>query len=126
VFILVSLKTSPLQVVQGRLFGIGQSKAHPWLHVLVVVLRATLRTLGEAPTRSWTELAQRLGVAEADAGALVEPREESPLPSDLSRAPALAPASPLWATLGPNGAARAAQIRLSRRAVIVARKSATR
>jgi hypothetical protein len=120
VFILVSLKTSPLQVVQGRLFGIGQSKAHPWLHVLVVVLRATLRT------RSWTALAQRLGVAEADAGALVEPKEESPPPSDLSRAPALAPASPLWATLGPNGAARAAQIRLSRRAVIVARKSATR
>jgi hypothetical protein len=59
VFILVSLKTSPLQVVQGRLFGIGQSKAHPWLHVLVVVLRATLRTLGEAPTRSWTALAHR-------------------------------------------------------------------
>jgi hypothetical protein len=94
VFILVSLKTSPLPIVQGRLFGIGQSKAHPWLHVLVVVLRATLRTLGEAPTRSWTELAQRLGVAEADAGALVEPREESPLPSDLSRAPALAPPPP--------------------------------
>jgi hypothetical protein len=78
VFILVSLKTSPLPIVQGRLFGIGQSKAHPWLHVLVVVLRATLRTLGEAPTRSWTELAQRLGVAEADAGALVEWHEKVP------------------------------------------------
>ena len=27
-FILVYLKTYPLQVVQGRLFGMGQSKAH--------------------------------------------------------------------------------------------------
>jgi DDE superfamily endonuclease len=124
--ILVYLKTYPLQVVQGRLFGIGQSKAHQWIHVLLVVLRATLRTLGEAPTRSLTELAQRLGVAEADAAALVEPREESPPPSDLSRAPALAPASPLLATMGPNGASSAPKIRLSRRAVIVARKSATR
>src|SRR5919109_1246113 len=41
-FILVYLKTYPLQVVQGRLFGIGQSTAHQWLHVLLVVLRATL------------------------------------------------------------------------------------
>ena len=125
-FILVYLKTYPLQVVQGRLFGIGQSKAHQWIHVLLVVLRATLRTLGDAPTRSLTALAQRLGVAEADAAALVEPREESPPTSDLSTAPALAPASPLLARMGPNGASRAPRIRLSRRAVIVARKSAPR
>jgi len=32
--ILVSLKTYPLQVVHGRLFGMGQSKAHPGIHVL--------------------------------------------------------------------------------------------
>ena len=44
--ILVDLKTSPLQVVQGRLFGMGQSKAHQWIHALLVVLRATLRALG--------------------------------------------------------------------------------
>src|SRR5262245_61963293 len=68
-FLLVYLKTSPLQVVQGRLLGIGQSKAHQWMHVLLVVLRVTLRTLGEAPTRSVTALAQRLGVAEAAAAA---------------------------------------------------------
>ena len=53
-FILVYLKTYPLQVVQGRLFGMGQSKAHQWIHVLLVVLRATLRALGDAPTRSLT------------------------------------------------------------------------
>jgi hypothetical protein len=33
-FILVSLKTYPLQIVHGRLFGMGQSKAHQWIHVL--------------------------------------------------------------------------------------------
>jgi hypothetical protein len=51
-FLLVYLKTYPLQVVQGRLFGMGQSKAHQWIHVLLVVLRATLRALGDAP--SWS------------------------------------------------------------------------
>jgi hypothetical protein len=33
-FILVYLKTYPLQVAQGRLFGMSQSKAHQWIHVL--------------------------------------------------------------------------------------------
>src|SRR5882724_4994049 len=51
-FILTYLKTYALQVVQGRLFGMGQSKAHQWLHVLLAVLQATLRTLGDAPSRS--------------------------------------------------------------------------
>ena len=118
-FILVYLKTYPLQVVQGRLFGLGQSKAHQWIHVLLVVLRATLRALGDAPTRSVTELAKRLGVTEADATAMVRPPEEPPSASDP-------PASPLWATMGPNGASSGPRLRLSRRAVIAARKSATR
>src|SRR6266699_7300510 len=34
-FLLTSLKTYSLQVVQGRLFGMGHSKAHQWLHVLL-------------------------------------------------------------------------------------------
>ena len=42
-FILVYLKTYPLQVVQGRLFGMGQSKAHQWIHVLL--LTRTLKAL---------------------------------------------------------------------------------
>jgi hypothetical protein len=125
-FILVYLKTYPLQVVQGRLFGMGQSKAHQWIHVLLVVLRATLRTLGDAPTRSLTALAQRLGVAEAKAAAMVGPTEESPPPVALSTASAAAPASPLSAMMGPNGASSAPRIQLSKRAVIAARKSATR
>src|SRR3989442_3094181 len=125
-FILVYLKTYPLQVVQGRLFGMGQSKAHQWIHVLLVVLQATLRTLGDAPTRSLTALAQRIGVAEADAAAMVVPTEELPTPTDPPAvAPTSAPVSPLLAMMVPNGASSAPRIRLSRRAVIVARKSAT-
>jgi Helix-turn-helix of DDE superfamily endonuclease len=121
-FILVYLKTSPLQVVQGRLFGMGQSKAHQWIHVLLVVLRATLRTLGDAPTRSVQALAKRLGVAEADAAVVVPPLVP---PSDPpTGVPALEPTSPLSAMMGPSGASSAPRIRLSKRAVLAARKNA--
>src|SRR6266850_390404 len=58
-FILVSLKTYALQVVQGRLFGMGQSTAKQWMHMLLPALLAALRTLGDAPARSLTALAQR-------------------------------------------------------------------
>jgi hypothetical protein len=80
--ILVYRKTSALQVVQGQLFGTGQSKAHQWIHVLLVVLQATLCTLGDAPTRSLMELAKRIGMADANTGAgschrprLIRPRQ---------------------------------------------------
>jgi hypothetical protein len=126
-FILVYLKTYPLQVVHGRLFGMGQSKAHQWIHALLPVLRATLCTLGDAPTRSLTALAQRLGVAEADAAALVAPTEGSPPPAaPPALARALAPTFPLLGTTGLNGVSGAPRIRLRRRAVIAARKHATR
>jgi hypothetical protein len=121
--VLVSLKTYPLQVVQGRLVGMGQSQAHQWMHGLLVVLQATWHTLGDAPTRSVQALAQRLGVAEADVQGMVAPTPEPPTPADP---PAPAPASPLLDTMGPSGASIAPRIRLSRRAVIVARKSAIR
>jgi hypothetical protein len=125
--ILVSLKTYALQVVQGRLFGMGQSKAHQWIHVLLGVLQATLRGLGDAPTRSVIELAKRLGVTEAEASALVVSGQEPPSASDpLAGAPAQAPASPLVGMTAPNGASGVPRIRRSRRAVIAARKSATR
>jgi hypothetical protein len=49
-----------------------------WIHVLLPVLLAALRTLGDAPARSLTALAQRLGVSEADAAPVVVPLEEEP------------------------------------------------
>src|SRR5215470_16116295 len=77
-FILTSLKTYALQVVQGRLFGLRQSKAHQWIHVLLPALLTALRTLGDAPTRSLTALAQRLGVSEGEAATVVMPLVEDP------------------------------------------------
>ena len=123
-FILIYLKTYPLQVVQGRLFGMGQSKAHQWIHVLLGILQATLRALGDAPTRSVTALAKRLGVTEVDANAMVVPVQEPPSPS--APASAQAPVAPLLGTMAPNGASAVPRIQLSRRAIIAARKSATR
>src|SRR5216683_2763717 len=77
-FLLTYLKTYALQVMHGRLFGMGQSKANQWIHVLLPVLLAALRALGDAPARSLTALAQRLGVSEADAATVVVPLEEEP------------------------------------------------
>jgi hypothetical protein len=79
-FLLTYLKTYSLQVVQGRLFGMGQSKANQWIHVLLPVLLVALRTLGDAPARSLTALAQRLGVTEADAATVVTPLAEELAP----------------------------------------------
>jgi Helix-turn-helix of DDE superfamily endonuclease len=123
-FILAYVKTYSLQVVQGRLFGMGQSKANQWIHVLLPVLLATLRTLGEAPARSLAALAQRLGVAEADAAAVVGALEEEPAP--LVAAPAAAPGAPLLPMTAPSGASSAPKTLLNRKRVIAVRKAITR
>src|SRR6267143_1249142 len=86
-FILTYLKTYALQVVHGRLFGMGQSKANQWIHALLPVLLAALRTLGDAPARSVAALAQRLGVSEADAATVVGALEEEPAPVATSPSP---------------------------------------
>src|SRR6266446_5569203 len=106
-FILTYLKTYALQVVQGRLFGMRQSKANQWIHVLLPALLAALRTLGDALARSLTALAQRLGVSEADAATVVAPLEEE-------SAPTPAPASPLLPMTGRNGASSAPKTLLNR------------
>src|SRR5215831_6069361 len=118
-FLLTYVKTYSLQVVQGRLFGMGQSKANQWIHVLLPVLLTALRTLGDAPARSLTALAQRLGVSEADAATVVTPLEEEP-------APIPAPDSPLLPMTGRNGASSAPKTLLNRKRVIAARKAITR
>ena len=119
-FILVYLKTYALQVVQGRLFGMGQSKANQWIHMLLPALLAALRTLGDAPARSLTALAQRLGVSEADAASVITPLEEEPVPL------APAPASPLLLMTGRNDALSAPKTLLNRPSVIAARKKTIR
>ena len=122
-FVLVYLKTYALQVVQGRLFGMGQSKANQWIHVLLPALLAALRTLGDAPARSLTALAQRLGVSEADAATVVTPQAEEATP--VATTPATAPASPLLPMTAPSGAASAPKTLLNRRGGRAARKKTT-
>src|SRR5664279_4394016 len=111
-FLLTYLKTYTLQVVQGRLFGMGQSKANQWIHVLLPALLAALRDLGDAPTRCLTALARRLGMPEAVAVA--------------AAAPVAGPLSPLLPMTGRNGASSAPRTLLNRRNVTVARKRITR
>jgi hypothetical protein len=123
-FILTYLKTYSLQVVQGRWFGMGQSKANQWIPVLLPALLAALRTLGDAPTRSLAARAQRLGVSEADAATVVAPLEEESGPLDA--AAGAAPASPLLPMTGPSGGASAPKTLLNRKRVIAARKKTIR
>ena len=118
-FLLTYLKTYSLQVVQGRLFGMGQSKANQWIHVLPPALLAALRTLGDAPARSLTALAQRLTVSEADAATVVVPLEEEP-------ALVATPDAPLLPMTARNAGSSAPKTLLNRPRVIAARKKTIR
>src|SRR5881227_3772660 len=122
-FLLTYLKTYTLQVVQGRLFGMGQSKANQWIHVLLPALLAALRDLGDAPARSLSALAQRLGGSEADAATGVAPLEKAAAPEDV--APVAMPASPLLPMTGPSGASSSPKTLLNRKRVIAGRKKTT-
>jgi Helix-turn-helix of DDE superfamily endonuclease len=122
-FILTYLKTYALQVVQGRLFGMVQGKANQWIHVLLPVLLAALRALGDAPARSLSALAQRLGISEADAATVVTPLEEEPAHGGAD--PAAEAASPLLPMTGPNGGSSAPKTRLNSKRVIAGRNEIT-
>ena len=122
-FVLTYIKTYALQVVQGRLFGMVQGKANQWIHALLPALLAALRALGDAPARSLTALAQRLGVAVADTARVVTPLAEEPAPG--ATVPAVTPESPLLPMTGRNDASSAPKTLLNRKKVIVARKGIT-
>ena len=124
VFLLTYLKTYTLQVVQGRLFGMRQSKAHQWIHVLLPALLAALRTLGDAPTRSLTTLAPRLGISEAAAATVATPLAAEPAP--VAAVPAVGLVAPLWPMTGRSDGSSAPKTLLHRRNVIAARKKITR
>jgi hypothetical protein len=106
-FVLSYVKSNPLQSNHGLLFGMSQGKTNVWLHVLLPVLRTTLRKLGVAPARSVRELAARLGVA-----MLGESAEAAPLP--------------LFVMTEQNGALSAPKMPLHRKRAIAARKEAIR
>ena len=101
-FILVYLKTNPLQVAHGIMFGLPQGKANQWIHVLLPVLRATMRQLGDVPSRSIADLARRLDMPLTDVAEGV---------------------TPLFAMMEPNDVSAAPKMQLNRKAAIAARKS---
>jgi Helix-turn-helix of DDE superfamily endonuclease/DDE superfamily endonuclease len=57
-FILVYLKTYPLQVVTGELFGMSQSGTNHWIHRLLPFLRTALADLGVRPEREGHQFAR--------------------------------------------------------------------
>jgi hypothetical protein len=121
--LLAYVKTYSLQVVQGRLFSMGRSKANQWINVLLPVLLAARRALGDAPARSLSALAQRLGVSQADAATVVAPLEEAAAPEVV--APVAVLDSPLLPMTGRNGASSAPKTLLNSKRVRAARKKTT-
>jgi Helix-turn-helix of DDE superfamily endonuclease len=59
-FILTYLKQNPIQEVQGQLFGMSQSNANKWLHLLHTVLNQALAQQELLPARTADELATLL------------------------------------------------------------------
>ncbi len=51
-FILVYLKTNPLQELHAIQFEMTQPQANRWIHLLSEILRRTLKTLDELPDRN--------------------------------------------------------------------------
>lgn len=51
VFALVYLKTYPLQILLGEVFGLSQPRANIWIHRLLPVLQQALKQMGVRPER---------------------------------------------------------------------------
>src|SRR5690606_29249088 len=65
-FILVYLKQAPTQTLHGRLFGMSQSNANKWIHLLLPILNATLAGLAVRPARRGEALNQRWASLQPD------------------------------------------------------------
>jgi hypothetical protein len=102
-FILSYLKVAALQVAHAAMFGMTQSNANTWIHVLLVVLHQTLVDLHDVPARHLQALEERLralGATSADT-----------------------PPSPFF-TMAPSARSRAPKTKMSKAQLIAARKSA--
>ncbi len=103
-FILVYLKQYPTQTVQGQLFGLSQSNANKWIHLLHPVLNHALALGGYVPQRT---------------AALDETLEEAmPLVAPDQRS--------LFSTMERNGRLTDRVMRTNRASTTAARKSVTR
>jgi hypothetical protein len=59
-FILIYLKTNPLQEYHAAYFGMTQPKANKFIHLLSSVLLSTLKRIGELPERNVYRLKEQL------------------------------------------------------------------
>lgn len=65
-FILTSLKQNPIQEVQGQLFGMSQSNANQWIHMLHPVWNQALADQELLPARTAEEFAAMFKTPTAD------------------------------------------------------------
>src|SRR4051795_2717004 len=74
-FILVYLKTYPLQVVMAELFDLSQPQVNYWIHRLLPVLQQALDDLGVRPERDAGHFAQSQASAEAKPRLIIDGTE---------------------------------------------------
>ena len=103
-FILTYVKQNPIQEVQGQLFGMSQSHANQWIHLLHPVLHQALAEQELLPART----------ADDVAALLATPPPEGPAPS------------PLVCMTGPHDPSSVRKTLKSSKNITVARRSATR
>src|SRR5687767_3386053 len=86
-FILSYMKTYPIQQVHAQLFGIQQSQANQWIHLLLPLLKQALTDCDEQPARKNEDI----NVDEDKAGFFVHDGTERPInrpqdPEEIGRA----------------------------------------
>jgi hypothetical protein len=67
-FILTYVKQNPIQEMQGQLFGMSQSNANKWIHLLHTVLNQTLAQQELLPVRTAAELTTLLATKQTQGG----------------------------------------------------------
>jgi DDE superfamily endonuclease len=103
-FILTYVKQNPIQEVQGQLFGMSQSNANKWIHLLHAVLNQALAHQELLPARTADDLATLLAAKRTEAG----------------------PTTALFFMMVPNDPSTARQIPRTSKNITVARRSVTR
>jgi hypothetical protein len=103
-FILTSVKQHPIQEMQGQLFGMSQSNANKWIHVLHPVLNQALADQARLPARTAAEFAAMFATHATEGKST----------------------TPLFGMMAPNGRSTARPIPKSHKSMTVARKSVTR
>ena len=74
-FLLVYLKTYPLQTVLGELFALSQSRVNYWIHRLLPILHEALDELGVLPERDPRRFARSQAASDKDPRLIIDATE---------------------------------------------------